>query len=185
MWHDWTRAEAEAVFARWTSTQDARRDALTDLAARTGGPVLDRSVDSLPALNRWLLERSRDALHDATPGRPEWVWTESTRIPDSLWRLADLAATYVADVLQALVAEARWVCFRTADRRDDRNGMPMLDLGWPENPVDVFAVSNGRTAATVIADHPFEENAIRDAVLVVLDQLAAHRAGTTPRWAPG
>ncbi|WP_421742953.1 hypothetical protein [Cellulomonas sp.] len=176
MWKNWSRAEAEAVFARWTQAEPERRRELHELAARTDGPALDGTLDSLRPLNVWLLERSREAMTDATPGRPEWVWSESTRIPDSLRRLTDLAATYVADVLRAQEPGAHWVCFSTTDSRDDRNGLPMLDLGWPANPVDVFVAANGGATSAVVSGREFDPDAIRESVDVILDQLATFRA---------
>lgn len=181
MWKNWSRAEAEAVFTRWTGAEPERRRELHALAAQTDGPDLDGSLDSLRPFNVWLLERSGEAMTDRMPGRPEWVWSESAKIPDSLWRLADLAATYVADVLRAQVPDASWVCFRTSDKRDDRNGMPMLDLGWPTNPIDVFAVSNGGAMSAAVSGRAFDPDAIRAAVAVVLDQLATFRAREATR----
>lgn len=177
MWRNWSRTEAEAAFARWTQAEPVRRRELHELAARTGGPALDGALDSLRPFNVWLLERSREAMTDEAPGRPEWVWSVSAKIPDSLWRLTDLAATYVADVLRAQVPEASWVCFRSSDKRDDRNGKPMLDLGWPANPVDVFVTANGGATSAVVSGRDFDPDAIRSAVDVILDQLATFRAG--------
>ena len=83
----------------------------------------------------------------------------------------------MADVLAAQEPQARWVCFKNSDRRDDRNGKPMLDLGWPRNPADVFPMSNGTVPMVLYYGRPFQVGDLKRVVDLYLHQLAEHRAG--------
>lgn len=88
----------------------------------------------------------------------------------------DLVAVHVGDVLKAQVPGSTWVCYRTKDPRDDRNGKPMLDIGWPENPADVIALANGGVPGVVCYGQPFRPDELRDEVVTTLEQLAVYRA---------
>ncbi|MFS0704281.1 hypothetical protein AB6N23_07135 [Cellulomonas sp. 179-A 9B4 NHS] len=49
---------------------------------------------------------------------------------------------------------SRWICFRNGERRDDRNGKPMMDIGWPENPAGVITLAHGSVSAAVGSGRP-------------------------------
>lgn len=177
MYNNWTRARAEEFFGRWVAEEPARRARLHELAAVTGGPSLEPTIDGLVAVNAWYLEQARLAKDDPSPGRPEWVQSTNPAISAAFWRLTELIAQHLADVLRAEEPDGRWVCFKNGDRRDDRNGKPMLDLGWPRNPADVFLMANGTVPIALYYDGRFEVTDLKRVVENHLRQLAEHRAG--------
>ena len=186
MWLNLTRAEAERRFAEWVVSEPERRQQLHAWVQRTGGPSLEPTLESLRPLNRWYLDRAVEAQEDPSPGRPPWAWEDNPdfvpvpggpRAPsDALMRLWDLIAVHVGDAIRAQVPGAEWVCYRNGDRRDDRNGKPMMDIGWPTNPADVISLSNGGTPGVVCYGQAFDPDHLHDRVVIALEQLANYRA---------
>lgn len=185
-WLDLTRVEAERRFGEWVASEPERRAVLHEWAARTGGPVLEPTRESLRSLNEWYFQRAVEAQEDTSPGRPPWAWEANPDfVPrpggprpasDALMRLWDLVVVHVGDVIRAQVPGAEWACVRTKDRRDDRNGKPMMDIGWPENPADVIPLAHGSVPDAVCNGAPFRPDELHGDVVVMLDQLAAYRA---------
>lgn len=177
MFNEWTREQAEAFFEQWVAEEPLRRERLRERIAATDGPELDGSLESLVPFNVWFLEQARIAGEDPTPGRPAWAVRGHTSISDAVRWVQELVAQYFADVLRKQEPQARWVCFRTKDRRDGRNGMTMLDLGWAGNPVDVLVLANGTVLTHLFYDREFEPDKLKRDAELVLRQLAEYRAG--------
>jgi hypothetical protein len=181
-----TREEAERRFAEWVGAEDDRRDRLHARIAATGGPVLAPKLDSLRPLNVWYHARAVEAQEDPSPGRPSWAPPPNPDfVPrpggprpasDAVMRLWDLITVHVADVLRAQLPGSTWICFRNGDRRDDRNGKPMLDIGWPDNPADVIVLAHGSVPAAVSSGRPFLPDDLHDKVVRTLAQLEAYRS---------
>lgn len=186
MYVQMTRDEAERRFAEWVAAEDDRRGHLHAWVAATGGPALDPTLESLRALNVWYHARAVEAQADPSPGRPSWAPPRNPDfVPrpggprpasDAVMRLWDLVTVHVADVLRAQVPGSRWICFRNGDRRDDRNGKPMMDIGWLENPADVIMLAHGSVPAAVGSGRPFRPDDLHDKVVRTLAQLEAYRS---------
>ena len=132
--------EADAHFAAFMATVPERRVELAQRVAETGGPVLDRSVDSLLAVNEWFIEQALDRP-DApdVQHRPAWMsppnpdfepnWL-NPRPPagwlDLLW---EQVSVYVGDVFITAVPGSRWVCWRSRTKSHIDNGWPAIDIG--------------------------------------------------------
>ena len=147
-------AEADAHFEAFVAGVPDRRVELAERVAATGGPVLDRSIESLLPLNEWFIEQVLDR-----PAPPDvefqMVWLPA---PNPLYRpnptvprlapgwlrlLWEQVSVYVGDVVLATVPGSRWVCWRSRSKTYIDNGWPSIDVGAaPDIPVNAIMIAN-------------------------------------------
>lgn len=133
-------AEADAHFEEFMAVVGQRRAELALRVAETGGPVLDRSVDSLLAVNEWFIEQVLDGSAPADVAyRPAWMDPPNPLFrptpggpraaPGWLLLLWEQLGVYVGDVFMAAVPGSRWVCWRSRSKASIDNGWPVIDIG--------------------------------------------------------
>jgi len=146
--------EADEHFEQFLAVVPERRLQLAEWVAATGGPVLDRSVESLGPVNEWFIETVLD--RPAPPDveyRPAWMpprnpdWrpnpTNPRAAPGWLYLLWEQVAVYVGDVMIEQVPGSRWVCWRAKHKGVIDNGMPVIDFGVPDRPFNAITCANG------------------------------------------
>ncbi|HEY0188220.1 MAG TPA: hypothetical protein VGC67_12090 [Cellulomonas sp.] len=202
-------AEKDARFERFAAALPERRAQLRGLVETTGGDrltvaMLNGSIASLDRVQGWFTRRAQEVLGGAQDG---WDWTalrwawqpapdpgrvvsaaeqEVDAPEEPLYRLGELVAVYLADVVLAVVPGSRWVCWRDRVRSSGTDGQVMLDLGYPEhgfNPMEIthpapfFAAGlHGR------ADDPWRGQRWSERVEELLDLHAVRSAAKRPRW---
>ncbi|MFS0705008.1 hypothetical protein AB6N23_10850 [Cellulomonas sp. 179-A 9B4 NHS] len=145
--------EADAAFEAFAVVVPDRRRELAERVAATGGPDLDRSVESLDAVNRWFIAQvlDRPAPPDVDyrpawmpPTNPDYRWRPGLAYPAPGWLLLlwEQVGVYVGDVMTTQVPGARWVCWRDRQKRHISNGKPVVDVGVPTGASDTLACAN-------------------------------------------
>lgn len=202
-------AERDARFDRFAAVLPERRAQLRGLVEATGGSdltvaMLDGSVASLDPVQDWYARRARQILGGVQDG---WDWTalrwtwqpthdpdrvvspverEALGLEEPLYRLGEVVAVYLADVVMAAVPGSGWVCWRDRSRSNGNDGQVLLDLGDPEcwlNPMAIVDpqhfVWEGMRGGGGALDR-WERWVVR--VEAVLDQHALRSAEKRPRW---
>lgn len=144
--------DADAAFDRFIDSLPERRGQLRQRLADTGGPELDRSLESLSPLTEWYFEAALRDERDVMDWWPEWLpptdanfkpYEDNPRqLSPQFVRLWEMVGIYIADVLQPLVPHSRWVCWRAKAAREITAGALMLDFGDQLFPFDVFPAAN-------------------------------------------
>lgn len=191
--------EADAHFDAFAAVVPDRRRELAERVAATGGPVLDGSVASLDALNRWYID---EVLVRPTPPevgyRPSWTpapdpgyrWEPGQPLPAPGWLLLlwEQVGVYVGDVMTTQVPGSRWVCWRDRQKRHISNGKPVVDVGVPTGAFDALACANaGVLRAWIERDSPGgvdvpDPGRQRAFVEAVLARRAAYLEEHPARW---
>lgn len=170
------------------------REELKRIAAADGGLELDGSVDSLDALNAWVIDWARREPDDGATWwpmhqpRPDPSWTGlselGTRtISPQAARMIERISVYFADVVMGLVPGSRWVCWRGSKVGERFAGSHVLDVGVPTMPIPALAKgASGWGNAymscfdeTHFAYRPPDPGALRWQVERVLGGLESHR----------
>ena len=146
--------EADAHFEMFMTVLPQRRAELAELVAGTGGPVLDRSIESLIPLNEWFIER---VLEGPVPVdvayRPAWLDPPNPLFCPTpggpraaagwLLLLWEQVSVYVGDVLLAAVPGSRWVCWRSRSKAGIDSGWPVVDFGLaPDRNGNAIMIAN-------------------------------------------
>ena len=172
---------------------------LREHTARTGGPSLDGSVDSLAELGPWFVARldadTDDDTDDGFDESPLW-WDAQQPLPDRdpitdrptrylsprQLRLVDEVAAYLGTVLQTAVPQARWIVYRQKSRgraRDINHHATMLQGPWAHGSAEVDPV--GIVYSQALAQHMYQRGQDPD----LLHDFALSVVGTGPGGGPG
>lgn len=142
---------ADAAFEQFLMTVPERREQLRDLMARTGGPELDGSAQSLNDLSDWSIEFAFSDRDDGMDWRPLWRYWPTPEelalkhnppLPDRLYRLWELTGVYLADMYLAHDPTLQWVCWRGNGRIDIKNARFLLDQGLQYEPLNPLQLGN-------------------------------------------
>ncbi|MDR2566583.1 MAG: hypothetical protein LBC97_11135 [Bifidobacteriaceae bacterium] len=148
-------AVQDAVFERFMAIHDRCLDELRALTAKTGGPKLDGSAESLGPLDEWLAVPVDAGVYwdDGANweafinGRVGALWRAPGGLDHGQYcRLQNRVAFYFADVLISCLPGSKWVCWRREEFNLIRTGDFLVDIGTFPTPADPLQVASGAIA---------------------------------------
>lgn len=156
-------AEAEAYRDAYAAGVPERVTWLRRQVEGSGGPVLDRTPESLVPLWAWYLSwlKAGGRLTDGAEGVPAWQHPERPNryvSPDTLW-MVDAIGCYLYEVLRGAVPDVRWEVYRVAKRlrHVDQHRTVVTGLRTPFDPASAVY---GLTIGMVLHGEPEDSEAL-------------------------
>jgi len=157
--------EAKAYCTTYTAGIPERLEWLRSTLRTTGGPIdaMEAGREGLGALWPWLVDQiDHPGGGSPPPVRPPWHSQDATNpyLSDRTLWLIDAIGCHLAEIVRAVVPDARWDVYRVGARFKDVDQHRTMLHGLPGRPADTVQMVYGRVIGMVLHGKPYKPDAL-------------------------